>query len=151
MRDIMNSGKIVPSTITCGLLKREMDNSPGGKDNIFLIDGYPRNLGNIEAWNEVFGSQSKILCVLFLDCALDVCMERLIKRSETSGRSDDDVNIIKKRFVTFQNENKPILETMEKMTKIVNVDSTGKEDEVFGRICEQIDVIIINKQNEIVN
>ena len=145
----MDQGKIVKSTITCGLLKKAMDESEGGQvfkknnqKNIFIIDGYPRNIENIDAWNEVFKSKCFLLCVLFLDCPLDVCLERLVKRSETSNRSDDQVEIIKKRFVNFQSEIKPILENLEFVTKIVRIDSSGKLEDVFMKICEELKDLI---------
>ena len=99
-------------------------------------------MGNIKAWDEVFGDKQRILCLLYLDCSLDVCMERLIKRSETSNRSDDEVEIIKKRFLTVQEENKPILDHMEKVTKIIRIDSTGLPEHVFKVICTEIKKII---------
>ena len=95
-------------------------------------------MGNINAWEEVFADNHKILCVLYLDCSLDICMKRLIKRSETSNRSDDEVEIIKKRFVTFQEENKPILDHMEKVSKVIKVDSSGSHEEIFNVICTEI-------------
>ena len=95
-------------------------------------------MGNIQAWNEVFGDRQRILCVLYLDCPLDVCMERLVKRGETSNRSDDQVDVIKKRFVTFQEENKPILENLEKVTRIVKIDSSSSSEDVFKTICQEI-------------
>ena len=50
----MSQGKYVPAKITCDLIKKEMDNY--SKEKIFLIDGYPRNQGNINAWIETFGN-----------------------------------------------------------------------------------------------
>lgn len=65
-------------------------------------------------------------------------MERLIKRSETSGRSDDNVEVIKKRFITFQNENEIILSTMKQKTQIIEIDSSGTEEVIFNSICENL-------------
>ncbi len=117
------------------------------QNNIFIIDGYPRNIGNIDAWNEVFGDSQKILCVLYLDCPIDRCYERLLKRSESSNRTDDQNDVIKKRFLTFHQENDPVLNALEKVTKIVKIDSSIDETEVLSNICSQIEEFIDNKNN----
>ncbi len=117
------------------------------QNNIFIIDGYPRNIGNIDAWNEVFGDSQKILCVLYLDCPIDRCYERLLKRSESSNRTDDQNDVIKKRFLTFHQENDPVLNALEKVTKIVKIDSSIDETEVLSNICSQIEEFIDIKNN----
>ncbi len=47
--------------------------------------------------------------VIFLECPQDVMEKRLLKRGETSGRSDDNLNTIIKRFETFQKESLPVI------------------------------------------
>ena len=69
-------------------------------------------------------------------------MDRLVKRGETSNRTDDQVEVIKKRFITFQEENKVILENLEKVTKIVKIDSSVKEEDVKNKICEELDALL---------
>ena len=48
----------------------------------------------------VVGTKARVAIVLFLDCPENVMEQRLIKRGETSGRSDDNVDSIRKRFHT---------------------------------------------------
>jgi UMP-CMP kinase len=84
---------------------------------------------------------------LYLDCPLDTCYERLLKRSESSNRTDDQRDVIKKRFLTFQQENEPVLNALEKVTKIVKIDSSINETEVLTNICNQIEGFLDNKNN----
>jgi hypothetical protein len=53
--------------------------------------------------------------VVFLECPKAVMEERLLKRGETSGRSDDNMATIVKRFNTFQRESMPVVKFYEKM------------------------------------
>jgi UMP-CMP kinase len=85
---------------------------------------------------------------LYLDCPLDACYERLLKRSESSNRTDDQRDVIKKRFLTFQQENEPVLNSLEKLTKIVKIDSSINETEVLTNICSQIEGFLDNKNNQ---
>ena len=48
-------------------------------------------------------------------------MERLIKRGATSGRTDDNVDSIKKRFVTYQQETKETVRYFEELGKCEHV------------------------------
>lgn len=107
-----------------------------------MIDGYPRNQDNINGWIEVFGDQCKILCVLYLSCEEDICVTRILERSKTSGRSDDDKEIIKKRFGTFYKESMPILIELSKMTKVIEIPSIKSPEEVFGDVQKELDVIL---------
>ena len=105
IKSIMSQGKYVPVKITCDLIKKAMDNYP--KEKIFLIDGYPRNQDNIDGWLETFGNNYILITSIILDCDEKELERRLIERSKSSGRIDDNLEIIKKRFKThiWKNQN----------------------------------------------
>lgn len=113
-----------------------------GKENIFIIDGYPRNMDNINGWNEVFGNSAKILCVLVLRADENICVERILERGKTSGRTDDNREVLIKRFNTFYSESEPILEILKKDTKVIEIQS-GTKEKVFEEISKHIDTLII--------
>eukprot|EP00798_Chlamydomonas_sp_ICE-L_P003603 gene3603-13686_t len=91
--DMIKNGQIVPAEITVRLLQKAMQES--GKKKI-LIDGFPRNDENREAFQAVIGYDCEV--VLFFDCPESVLEERLLKRGESSGRINDNLESIKKRF-----------------------------------------------------
>ena len=92
--EMIKQGQIVPSEVTVNLLLDAMRAS--GKDK-FLIDGFPRNKENRDAWEVTAGYDCDM--VLFFDCPEDVMTQRLLGRNE--GRTDDNIETIKKRFKTF--------------------------------------------------
>jgi UMP-CMP kinase len=96
LADIINSnisaGKIVPSEITVQLIKNAMLElwAKNGQTK-FLIDGFPRSEGNVNAWKDVVGDAAVVERVLFFECPEDVLTSRLLERGKTSGRNDDSI------------------------------------------------------------
>jgi UMP-CMP kinase len=109
--DLINScikeGKLVPVEITVKLLLAAMQQS---KTQSFLLDGFPRSIDNYEGWCAAVGDQADVACCLFYECGLGELERRLLDRGKTSGRDDDNIQSIKKRFITFMNETSPIVE-----------------------------------------
>ena len=112
-----------------------MENSSA---SLFLIDGFPRNLDNVNGWNEVAGNDVTVACVLFLDCPQDVMCTRLLARGETSGRIDDNHESIMKRFVTYQNETRPIISHFKSQGKVRHVLADAPIQEVWKRVEKHI-------------
>ena len=137
INSLISQGKIVPVKITCSLLKKAMDEA--GKKNIFLIDGYPRNQDNIDGWNEVFGENYKLITSIILGCDEELLEKRLLQRAQHSGRSDDKVDVIKKRFKVYVEQSQPIEAKLKLMGPYIEVKADGTIDEVFQKIATQLD------------
>ena len=137
VNSLISQGKIVPVKITCSLLKKAMDES--GKNNIFLIDGYPRNQDNIDGWNEVFGTNYTLISSIILGCSEEQLEKRLLGRAKSSGRSDDKIEVIKKRFKVYVEQSQPIEAKLKEMGPFIEVQATGTIDEVFQQIANQLD------------
>ncbi|KAJ3117070.1 hypothetical protein HDU96_007988 [Phlyctochytrium bullatum] len=123
---LMKEGKIVPMEITIKLLREAMERDTASAG--FLIDGFPRQLDQAKAFE---ASVAPCRFVLFFDCPEDILEKRLLKRGETSGRADDNIETIKKRFKTFVNTSMPVVEYFRRMGKCVTVSSVPPPDEVY--------------------
>lgn len=77
--------------------------------------------------------------MLYLECTEDMMTQRLLKRGETSGRTDDNEETIRKRFKTYINETKPIIDKYAAKNKLRTVDSTRDVYEV----AQEVDSIIL--------
>lgn len=77
----------------------------------FIFDGYPRTLNQAKTF-EKFLSENDLYMALFIELKsnYDTLLDRLLKRSKIEGRSDDDEEIIKKRFDDFKNKTLPAIE-----------------------------------------
>jgi len=126
----IKDGRIVPVEITCNLLKRAMEKS-GWVNGKFLIDGFPRNMDNLTGWKEVMGDSVIEKFCLFFDCAEEVMEKRLLARGETSGRSDDNLESIRKRFKVFLDSTMPIVDSYREIGKLRIIKSDRAVDIVW--------------------
>lgn len=108
----------VPAEVTVRLLREAMDRSGNTR---FLIDGFPRDLHNLECWNAQMSDLCEIQFLLFLDCPTDEMVQRLLERGKTSGRNDDNEEAIKKRLVTYEQSTRPIIEYFRSIGKVREV------------------------------
>eukprot|EP00915_Cephaloidophora_sp_WS-2016_P004194 GHVH01005640.1.p1 GENE.GHVH01005640.1~~GHVH01005640.1.p1 ORF type:complete len:195 (-),score=19.02 GHVH01005640.1:57-641(-) len=104
----IKEGTIVPVEVTCNLLKKKMKNL-GWSCEKFLIDGFPRNQNNLDGWNKIMGDEVEIRFCLSVTCPEEVMEKRLLQRGQTSGRTDDNIESIRKRFRTFNDETADII------------------------------------------
>ena len=82
----------------------------GANDKTYLIDGFPRSAENYDVWKEVIGDEVEVKTLIYLGCSLETLEERLLERAKTSGRNDDNINTIRKRFAVYVEQTKPFLE-----------------------------------------
>lgn len=71
---------------------------------------------------------------LFFECAEDVLQERLLNRGKTSGRSDDNIESIKKRFKTFLETSMPVVEYFEEKGKVERIDGARPPEVVYEEV-----------------
>lgn len=143
LADTINSciaqGKLVPSEVTCQLLERAMTEAyKQTKLTKFLVDGFPRSHENATVWENTM-SKHKVEFVLLLECPEEVLIGRLLERSQTSGRVDDNIQVIRKRFVTYQEQTAPILEYYEKQGKVRKILADQPVDKVHQEIMKLFD------------
>lgn len=140
LADIINQkismGQIVPSHITVTLLKNAMEKiyKENGNSTKFLIDGFPRSKENCDVWDEMMASVSELKFVLFLDCPEDVMTGRLLERAKTSGRNDDNLETIRKRFKTFREESMPIVDMYEEKGMLKKIVADCSVQDVFQEV-----------------
>lgn len=75
------------------------------------------------------------LFVLFFECSQDKCVERCIKRGQAgSGRTDDNMESLKKRFDTYMNATMPIIDHYRSLGKVRQIDANECPDTVFNDV-----------------
>lgn len=129
IKDYIKEGKIVPMEVTIQLLENAMKSkiqTDGVK--MFLIDGFPRKLDQAHAFER---SVVPSKFTLFFDCSEEVMQERLLNRGKTSGRSDDNIESIKKRFRTFVETSMPVVNEFEEQGRVVKVNAERSPEDVY--------------------
>ena len=74
-----------------------MENA-GWSSKKYLIDGFPRSADNVSGWNELMGDLTDLRAVLWFDADEDTMTDRIMQRAINSGRIDDKIETLKKRF-----------------------------------------------------
>eukprot|EP00612_Vaucheria_litorea_P005005 CAMPEP_0171467272 /NCGR_PEP_ID=MMETSP0945-20130129/9848_1 /TAXON_ID=109269 /ORGANISM="Vaucheria litorea, Strain CCMP2940" /LENGTH=739 /DNA_ID=CAMNT_0011995709 /DNA_START=59 /DNA_END=2278 /DNA_ORIENTATION=- len=133
IKEYIKEGKIVPVKVTIELIKDAMEKS-GERD--FLIDGFPRSFENLKGWFDVLGDLAEVSFVLFFDCKEEVMQERLLARGATSGRTDDNIQSIAKRFATFKYQSMPVVDAFKKVGKVRVIDSSHSPEVIFKRVSQ---------------
>jgi len=147
--EYIREGLVVPMEVTIKLLENAMRAAlterhseskprPGwenGKGR-FLVDGFPRKMDQAIKFDEEVCLSS---FVLFFNCPEEVLLRRLLERGKTSGRADDNVESIKKRFKTFVETSMPVVDHYRKQGKVIEINSTPPPAEVHKAVKTAID------------
>ena len=139
IEEALTAGKLVPNEIIVTLLKETMERitRTTGKSH-FLLDGFPRSLGNLTTWQDVFGPQMELPLMLYFECPLAELERRILGRAPFSGRSDDNVDSMKLRFETFKAETLPIVNHFKLQGKCIEIDTSLKRQAVYELVKEQL-------------
>uniref|UniRef100_A0A0D9WN14 Chalcone--flavanone isomerase n=1 Tax=Leersia perrieri TaxID=77586 RepID=A0A0D9WN14_9ORYZ len=121
---VIKEGKIVPSEVTTKLLEEAITKSGNDK---FLIDGFPRNEENRTTFESVAKVSPEF--VLFFDCSEEEMERRLLSRNQ--GRSDDNIETIRKRFKVFVESSLPVIEYYESKGMVKKINAAKPISEVF--------------------
>jgi len=130
----IKNGTIVPVEVTCSLLENAMiANKDITRD--FLIDGFPRNKDNLDGWGRQMSAKTDVKFTLFFDCTEEICTERCLQRGQAgSGRTDDNIESLRKRFVTNKESTMPIVNHFEEKGLLRKIDATRSPDEVYDNV-----------------
>lgn len=134
----ISKGQLVPDEVVIGMLANVLDSKKDAPGVIF--DGFPRTIEQGKALDKMLEERNqKVSIVVSLEVDEAELIDRLIKRGQQSGRSDDNMETIKSRLDVYKNQTSPLKEEYEKSGKLVSIKGIGTVDEIFGRIVEAVD------------
>jgi adenylate kinase len=135
---ILASGALVPDEITIPLIRNEIEKTSEG----FVLDGYPRNLAQAEALDEMLSEIERPLSIVLL-LAIDdgQARERLFKRAQTEGRTDDTPEVIERRLATYHRDTEPVVEHYRTSGNLVQIHAERSIDEVWVEIEQAISTL----------
>ncbi|WP_022903268.1 adenylate kinase [Curtobacterium sp. B8] len=132
-KKLMDAGEYVPDELTNELVKSRL--AEPDAEHGFLLDGYPRTLNQVEYLDALLTEQGERLdAVVQLVADQDALVERLLKRAEDQGRSDDNEETIRRRQEVYLDQTAPIVGAYADRGLVVDVDGLGGIDEVGDRI-----------------
>ena len=139
IKNTINDGKLVSNETTIELIKQFIDENKNNKKG-FLFDGFPRNKKQAELLDHLMVTiNEKILCVILLNVNEDVLKERIMNRSTTEGRSDDNLETLSKRLHTYSSETEPLIEYYSSQNLVRKVLGTGAISDINQGISSHIE------------
>jgi len=152
-REYMDAGDLVPDAVVNEIVDAALADA-----DVFVLDGYPRNLSQAEYLSE----QTDLTAALFLDVGEDELIRRLTGRRmdpETGDiyhtefnmpddeeiearlvqRDDDTEEVVKDRLETYYDNTEPVIDHYREQGALVEVDGEAHPDEVFERITDVVE------------
>ncbi len=138
-KKFMDKGQLVPDEVVIGMISTALDEYKEAKG--FLFDGFPRTSAQAEALDKLLDfKKAPIAVMLALDVSEEELVKRLLKRGETSGRSDDtNEQVIRARIVEYRGKTEAVADYYRKFNKVVLIKGEGTVEEIFGSLCAEID------------
>ena len=138
-KNFMDKGQLVPDEVVIGMIDSSLEKNPNAKG--FLFDGFPRTVAQAEALDKLLAlRKTAISKVLALEVTEEELVKRLLKRGETSGRSDDmNEEVIRKRFAVYQKETFAVAEHYKVLGKFESIKGEGSIDDIFEALSNAIE------------
>jgi adenylate kinase len=163
---IMKRGALVPDTLITSMISARLDRDDCR--NGFILDGFPRTVGQAEALDDVLASKRlKLDHVLSIEVEDEAMIERIVGRftcagcgegyhdkfkrpkvdgvcdvcgsSEFERRSDDNPETVRQRLKAYHLETEPVLRYYEKQGLVETVDGMASIDEVTAQLYAKIE------------
>ena len=129
----MKNGKFISDDIVNKLIESLI--SDPQKKNKLIFDGYPRSISQAKKLDLILNySNQKIDFIFFLNVNKDTIIKRIEKRKVIEKRSDDELTTIIKRYDTYMETTKPVLDFYNKNSNFYEIDGTLKIEEITAKI-----------------
>ena len=129
----MNEGKFVSDEIVNSLLKNYVFD-PIKKEKL-IFDGYPRSLSQAKNLDILLNSSNqKIDYIFFLNVNKETIVERIKRRKILEKRTDDDLDTILKRYDTYLETTRPVLDYYSKNPNFHEIDGAMEIDQITNKI-----------------
>ncbi|MEV1077763.1 adenylate kinase [Streptomyces sp. NPDC050211] len=164
-KSYMDAGNLVPDEVTIAMAKDRMEQPDA--ENGFLLDGFPRNVSQAEALDEVLETEDvKLDAVLDLEAPEEEVVKRIAGRrtcrndsahvfhmtysppkkegvcdvcgGELYLRGDDSEETVRKRLEVYHTQTEPIIDYYKTQGLVVTINAMGPVDEVTGRALEAL-------------
>ena len=130
---VMEAGQLVSDDIMLGMLEERLS-QPDARGG-FILDGYPRNLSQVEALDALLERLEQPLdAVVKLEVPAEEIVARCEIRFKAEGRADDDPEVVRKRLDVYAEQTAPVADWYQRHGKLRVVDGVGELDAVFARI-----------------
>lgn len=137
----ISQGMLIPDELMIEVLAETLRSEEVRNSNGVIFDGFPRTIPQAEALSGLLKKElgSDIDAVVGLEVNENQLIERMLKRGETSGRSDDNIDTIRKRLDVYHRQTAPLKDYYIKNGKYYGVDGNDDIDSIFNSITKALD------------
>jgi adenylate kinase len=131
VQPILARGELVPDALTVELIGERLSEADAADG--FVLDGFPRNLEQAAALDELLEQLGRNLdAILFFDLPDDVAVERLTRRATLESRPDDTPEVIQRRLRIYHEETEPVVEHYRTTGRLVPLHASPEIAEVWA-------------------
>lgn len=133
-------GKLIPDELVINVLGKTLDENADKIANGVIFDGFPRTIEQAKALKPLLDERNMQLNVVIgLEVSDEELTERLIKRGKESGRSDDNVETIKKRLDVYHKQTSPLRDYYINEGLYASINGCGAINDIFAEIKNAIE------------
>lgn len=136
-KEVMARGELVSDAILLGMLEDRLAREDVA--NGFILDGYPRNLVQAAALNELLTRIGQPMdYAVQLAVPTELLVDRIAGRAQAEGRADDNPESVRKRLQIYDEQTAPVIAFYRDHGQLTEVDGVGGMDDVFARVVQAI-------------
>lgn len=134
----ISRGQLIPDDLMIDILDRVLEDNPESKKGV-IFDGFPRTIPQAEALKRMLDKRgSKVHAVVGLEVDDDELVDRLVKRGQMSGRSDDNPETINQRLKVYHSQTSPLRDYYIGEGTYHAIPGSGEIDAIFDTIKKAI-------------
>ena len=136
---LMERGQLVPDEVVIGMIDSKLkENKQAGG---FIFDGFPRTVPQAISLDTLLQeNNTAISCMIALEVNEEELTKRLLLRGQTSGRPDDqDEVLVRKRVQEYNTKTAPVADFYAQQGKFHGVNGIGEIEAIFNETCRIID------------
>jgi len=142
-KNFINQGQLVPDEVIIGMIKNkiiEVENQSKG----IIFDGFPRTVEQAKALKELLNQRGEQIEIM-LDLVVErqELLNRLTKRSETSGRADDTPETIENRLKVYEEITSPVIQFYKSEGCYSSITKIGAVEEIFQEVEKILDPVLL--------
>jgi adenylate kinase len=136
---LTDQGELLPDDIMSGIVEERL-----GRDDVangFILDGYPRNVAQAKALDEMLARmQMPVQEVIHIDVDPEQIIKRIAKRAKEEGRSDDTEKTVRNRMRIYAEQTAPVGDYYEERGLLTRVLGDGNKEEIHQRILSALNI-----------
>jgi adenylate kinase len=138
--EFISEGQLIPDDLMISILDSVLDEHQESVKEGVIFDGFPRTINQAVSLKDMLSKHNaKVDIVIGLEVPEEELVDRLLKRGQESGRSDDNHETIMKRLEVYNNQTSPLKEFYQNEQIYAAINGSGSVEKIFEDIKKAVD------------